>query len=416
MNTDIDFLVREAVFGTDGNKKAARQCILGCAKEVHTFPASIYKIYKARGREEIPTDFTVPALNLRGMTYDVARILFQTAKKLKVGVFIFELARSEMGYTDQMPGEFAAIILAAAVKESWNGPVFIQGDHFQTKSKRPGEPAEGEINAIENLIEESIGAGFYNIDIDTSTLVDLEKNTEAQRQKPNFENCAYLTNFIRSIKLPNTTISVGGEIGHIGGKNSTVEDFEAFMRGFEPLEKNPELGLSKISVQTGTSHGGIILPNGSLAEVNVDFSILKSISKACRQRYQMAGCVQHGASTLPDDLFYKFPETETAEIHLSTGIQNLIFDHESFPKDLLTDIYTWLEKEELSEMENGWTEEQFRYKLRKKAWGKFKKEIWSINESTKQQIGEALAEKFTGWFKELNVTNTFDLVSRLITK
>ena len=36
--------------------------------------------------------------------------------------------------------------------------------------------------------------------------------------------------------------------------------------------------------------------------------------------YGLAGAVQHGASTLPDELFHRFPAVETAEIHLATGL------------------------------------------------------------------------------------------------
>jgi len=45
----------------------------------------------------------------------------------------------------------------------------------------------------------------------------------------------------------------------------------------------------------------------------------------------MGGAVQHGASTLPDDMFDLFPKKGTMEVHLATGFQNIIFDSASFP-------------------------------------------------------------------------------------
>jgi hypothetical protein len=46
----------------------------------------------ARGRGEVK-GFTVPAINIRGMTYDVARAIFRAAHKIKCGAFLFELDR-----------------------------------------------------------------------------------------------------------------------------------------------------------------------------------------------------------------------------------------------------------------------------------------------------------------------------------
>ena len=47
------------------------------------------------------------------------------------------------------------------------------------------------------LIKEELAAGFYNIDIDASTLVDLEKPTLAEQQELNTTLAADFTAFIR---------------------------------------------------------------------------------------------------------------------------------------------------------------------------------------------------------------------------
>ena len=89
--------------------------------------------------------------------------------------------------------------------------------------------------------------------------------------------------------------------------------------------------ISKVSIQTGTSHGGVPLPDGSMAKVSIDFDTLDRLSTVARDEYGMAGCVQHGASTLPDDAFHHFPEHGTAEIHLATGFQNILYDGGGLP-------------------------------------------------------------------------------------
>ena len=85
----------------------------------------------------------------------------------------------------------------------------------------------------------------------------------------------------------------------------------------------------------------------------------------------MAGAVQHGASTLPETAFNNFPRTETAEIHLATNFQNMLYDH--LPAALRDEIYDWLRENAKDERKATDTDEQFFYKTRKKALGPFKR-------------------------------------------
>jgi fructose/tagatose bisphosphate aldolase len=331
-----------------------------------------------------------------------------------VGAFIFEIARSEIGYTLQRPGEYATCLLAAAISEGFQGPVFIQGDHFQVRRRMYREDPEAEISEIRELIQEAVNAGFLNIDIDASTLVDLDKPSLEEQQAKNYQVTAEMTQFIRGIEPEGTTISVGGEIGEIGKGNSTVADLRAFMDGYLRRLGTNVRGISKISVQTGTSHGGVVLPDGSIAQVNIDFKTLEELSKLAREEYDMGGAVQHGASTLPDEAFDMFPQVGTVEVHLATGFQNLIYDSPHFPKDLLDDIYKHVAAQYSQERKPGETEEQFLYKTRKKAFGDFKKEMWSLPEKNLREIMRELENRFSLIFRKLNVVNTADLVNRFV--
>src|SRR5687767_15386198 len=118
----MDALVRRAVFGEQAEKDAARWLIWELGQAVGVRPASIHDLYLARGRGEV-NGFTVPAINVRGMSYDTARAIFRTANKLEAGAFICEIARSEIAYTGQRPPEYVAVILAAALREGFRGPV-----------------------------------------------------------------------------------------------------------------------------------------------------------------------------------------------------------------------------------------------------------------------------------------------------
>ena len=412
----IDSLVEKAVFGTDDQtREEYRQLTRKLASTRGIFPASIQALYEAAGRGAYH-GITVPAINLRGLTYQAARAVFRAALKHNVGAFTFEIARSEIGYTRQRPVEYATCVLAAAMREEFQGPVFIQGDHFQVNRSKYNSDPEKEINTIRELIREAVNAGFFNIDIDASTMVDLEKDSLEQQQEKNCQITADMTKFIRSFEPQGVTVSVGGEIGEVGKRNSTVEELSAFMSGYLALLGPNIKGISKISVQTGTTHGGVVLPDGSIASVKLDFETLRELSKVSREEYGMGGAVQHGASTLPDEAFNLFPEVDAVEVHLATGFQNLIYDSPHFPKELLLKINRHLAENYSDERKAEDTEEQFLYKTRKKAWGDFKKEIWSIPEQNLEKIRDMLEQRFALLFQKLNVVDTVDLVRKYVVR
>src|SRR6185295_367737 len=228
----IDTLVRIAVFAVDpAERDRARRTIHIAAIERGIFTASIQGLYDAVARGRV-AGFTVPAHNLRGLIYDSARAAFRAAKALNVGAFIFEISRGEMDYCFVRPAEYSACVLAAAMREDWKGPVFIQGDHFQFPAKAYVENPAKVVEDIKAATREAVDAGFLNIDIDPSTLVRLDRPTLKGQQRDNYERAAELTEFIRSIQPPGVEISVGGEIGEVGKHNSTVEEFEAFFEGY----------------------------------------------------------------------------------------------------------------------------------------------------------------------------------------
>jgi fructose-bisphosphate aldolase class II len=410
----LDAVVRQAVFGDDAEREFARWLLWEIGQAVGTRPASIHDLYMARGRGETH-GFTVPAMNVRGASYDTARSIFRTANQLDAGAFILEIARSEIAYTDQRPSEYVAVMIAAALREGFRGPIFIQGDHFQVSAKKYAVDPVAEVGAVKQLAVEAIHAGFYNIDVDTSTLVDLSQQSLDEQQRANYETAVDITKYVRSLEPTGVTISIGGEIGEVGTENSTPEELHAFMRGFNQAlsEAAPNVaGLSKISVQSGTSHGGVVLADGSIADVALDLETLRKLGEIAREEYGLAGAVQHGASTLPDTAFHNFPRTETAEIHLATNFQNMLYDH--LPAELRQEIYAWLDVNAKDERKPTDTPEQFYYKTRKKALGPFKRRLWDLSADVKAKLAGAYDAKFTFLFTQLAVGNTKGTVKKFV--
>ncbi len=408
----MDELVRTAVFGDGMAKEYARWMIWELGQAVGVRPASIHDLYAARGRHEV-SGFTVPAINVRMATYDTARSMFRTAIRMKAGAIIVEIARSEIAYTDQRPAEYVSVMLAAAMREGFRGPLFVQGDHFQVNHKKYAVNPQPEVEGVKALVREAVGAGFYNIDIDTSTLVDLSKDSLAEQQRLNYEVGIDILGEVRRVQPPGITISVGGEIGEVGTENSTVGELRAYMDGFiAHLPKGVE-GLAKISVQSGTSHGGTVLADGSIAAVKLDLDTLETLGKVARDEYGLAGAVQHGASTLPDTAFHNFPTRETAEIHLATNFQNMLFDH--LPDSLRTAMYQWLLENAGDERKPTDSDEQFFYKTRKKAIGPFKRQVWDLPAAVKATLAAAYDEKFRFLFEQLAIGNTAAITNTYVT-
>jgi fructose/tagatose bisphosphate aldolase len=413
----IDALTHTAVFGADPEVRGTARWVLhSLAQAAGIRFASIHDLYIAMGRGETG-GFTVPAINVRAMSYDTGRAVMRAAKKLNAGAFILEIARSEIGYTEQRPHEYATVMLAAALREGFRGFLFLQGDHVQTNAKKYNSPdRDKELDILRALIKEEMSAGFYNIDIDTSTLVDLEKATLDEQQKVNCELAAEFTEFIRKHEPSGVTVSVGGEIGEVGGKNSDVHELHAFMKGYLAALKRRGAnltGISKISVQTGTAHGGFIDSSGKLlTDVKIDLDTLRELSRVAREDYGLGGAVQHGASTLPPDAFDAFPKVGACEIHLATNFQNMVYDQ--MPSSLRDEMYAWTREHASEERKSKDTEEMFIYKARKKAIGPFKKQLWNLSAAEREKIGKTLEEQFTFLMTKLKVGGTMDAVKKYV--
>ncbi len=397
----IDEQVKNLALSRAENRRPLATRIFHSATEMGVFPASIAHVYSALKKNQIQP-MTIPAINLRGMTYDLARSIWQVILDKNAGAVIFELAPSEMTASDQTPEEYAAIILAAACREGYQGPVFLQGDHFHIDSPES-------IPDIQKLCLKAISAGFYQIDLDAAALTNQHAITSKEVQLPNAKVTATLTNFIRSNQFSGAHITLGGEVGEIGGQNTTIEDLNGFMASFL-AELQPGIkGLDKISVQTGTRHGGIVLKDGRLATMPLDLNMAQKLSKTAREDYDIAGLVQHGASTLSMEQLAQLPEAGIIEVHLATQIQNIVFDHPDFPTGLLNQMRTTLmpashgaEGEKIKSEDNLSDAQRF-YHARWSAWGAFKRELWELPDHQKKSIQSSLQEWVIQLFAALRI-------------
>ena len=235
-----------------------------------------------------------------------------------------------------------------------------------------------------------------------------------EQQRLNAELTARFTRLVREVEPKGVTISVGAEIGEVGAHNTTPDELRAFMATYPKVlaAAGAGAGITKVSVNSGTYHGGKVLPDGTLAKVPVAFDTLAEISRVGRTEFGLAGAVQHGASTLPMDYFGKFPESGTVEIHLALGFNNLIFDHPKLPQAVKDEIRAYCFTHHANERKPDQTEAQFIYTTRKKAWAGMKQRFWDLPADIQETLMGSLEEMFRDMFERMRVGGTNDLVAK----
>jgi len=400
-------LAKLANFGNRAEQAWAQWLIRELSLLSGIYPASLHNLYGAMARGELPKQFTLPAINLRGLTFDLALAAFRQAKNRNAGAIIFELARSEKGYTGQNLRQYAASIFAAAIAAGWTGPVFVQGDHFQIKASKFATDPDDEVRVIQDLILEAFDAWIYNIDVDTSTLVDLSQRTLRLQQRANAVWTAHFLNWIRANQPIGVHVSVGGEIGEVGMQNSTTRELIAYMTELElALGRKPD--LSKISIQTGTRHGGIKLPDGSMAPVQLDTRAMRLVGNYARDHHEMI-IVQHGASTSSDKTFPVIRIAGAGECHLATDFMTRLLDN--VPLGIAGDMKRWL-------LANGHlpkekqTEAQWWHDVAKQALGAHSQAIWSMPEWNRGQAVLDVERRFELIFEAFDIADTAPLVAQ----
>jgi hypothetical protein len=450
----IDKLVYDATFNPNAEVVAlSRKLIKDIAAAQGAVLGSVYDLYVQKAKD--PTNYSVPAINIRGDAYNTAQAVFESAIENKVGIFIAEIAKSEIGYTGQRPEEYKTTILAAAIKYGWNQPVYIQGDHFQIDLKKYKVNSDEARNEIKKLIREAMLAGFFQIDLDMSVLVDFDRATELEQQKENGTESAILTAYVRALERElgldklGIVINLGAEIGEIGKgvekakqRNSTVADLKAFLTVYraELAKLSQEAGyelkpITKIAVQTGTKHGGIRNAEGKLVSAKINFNTLADVGEAAREE-GLSGDVQHGASTVDTRAFVifagnkapqgfeisedllnaegakKLATNPTAEVHLATQYQDVIYDHPAFPAMLRQKIREFIFDKVGIKTDEAGAEGKYTDN-RKTAWGPFKQHLWNMPSDVHGAIRTSLRAQFDTVFTNLGVKNSHEYVSKV---
>lgn len=418
----VDKVVYTTVFSTDDALKAkTRRIIYHLAKDLGIYSASIQPFYKAFAQGSIK-NVTVPAISMKTLTYDLCRCVFRVAKTQNAAAFTFELSYGESQYTKQTPEEFVAVILGAAIKEKYTGPIFIQGGPCTFDPIAYKKDRSKELTRVKDWVERLIAAGFCNIAIDGSTLIETSNPSLHAQQKENVYVTAEVTKFIRdreqkrhAAKLTkghsdsiiqctdDAPIAISAAIEYTNDDENTLETVESFMNHY--LYQIPhKTGISNLCVKTPTVKKNTKKPG-------VNLNLLESIGQIAREAYGLAGPTLQNTS-LPVTQYEKFVKTRIVEAHLSTAFQDEVFD--ALPANLRGEMYAWVKKAHAYFREPDWNDEEFIHYKREKAFGLFKKKLWHLSDEEKKPIIHAVETYIGRLFEALSVANTKKSVEKYV--
>ena len=333
-------------------------------------------------------------------SYDTGRALFAAARDLKVGALIFEIARSEIGYTDQRPAEYVAVLTAAAIKEGWTGPLFIQGDHFQVNAKKYAADPEPEVRAVRDLIREAIHAGFYNIDVDTSTLVDLSQGRLDEQQELNYQPLR------RAHRLHPRATSRRASPSPSAARSARSAPRTPRRRSCAPTWTATSASWSACSAKRGSDARGALqdlrpvrhLARRRRAARRLDrrggdrlrdaADPLRHRPRRVRPRRRGAARRLHAARSPPSAASRRSrrPRSTSPPASRTSSSTTLRSPASSASGCTSTAAPSFPDERKPTD-----TEEQFIYKTRKKALGAFKRELWELPEANRAEIREGAA-------------------------
>ncbi len=413
----IDTLVYNALFNTDLRiREVSKWVVHAAALYLGAVPSSIQNLYQARSQEDY-TSKTLLALNIRGLTYDTARAVFRTLKTLDCTATLFEYGVDEAAITDQSPSEFVCCVLAAAIKESYSGPVFLQAGRFRFNGKNYLKNATEERTTVRNHIKELIDSGFYNIDVDTSRLVQSSRQTLAEKLRDCFEELANMTAYIRELQPKEIVVAMGGRTTVLEGTQTIEEELEVLLDGYFTSLKRQGVhldGIVKVGIHAGITEGSRPLPDGRVVHVQADAKTIETLNDLAIRQYRLGGVVLHEISTLTEQSLKQLPTMQVLEAHATSNLQDCILDSPHLPEELRQEIHGYLKDSHRALWREGITEEQFLYATRKACFGPFKKKFWDLDSDVKAALIEKLQEKITALLHTFALAETKALVREFV--
>jgi len=328
----------------------------------------------------------VMAANIR--IQHTLRGIMEAAKEMDAAM-LFEIAKSEVGYTDQQPEEYARFCRQVAREIDFNTPYCIHGDHTTVSENTPAA-----IASAEDLIRKEVEAGFTSFAIDASHNFDLNAKTTRGQLADNIEITIRLAKLIEKLMeakgKTRTDYSLECEVGEIGkidpetGKQelTTVDEAVTFIKALHENAVYPDL----LAMNNGTIHGNVYDANGNIIPLlGIDDKRTREVANAIAPLG--VKIAQHGITGTPLELMNKLIDAGIVKGNVATNWQNIAI--ENLPADLVKRMEDWtMEKHgaAVKAKKPNMSDKEIIGKNIKHAIKPFKQEIADIDDYYKQKI------------------------------
>lgn len=398
----VDRLAITAALGdSEDVKEMARFLIRASAISHNIWCDSVSPIFLGIGQGKYQ-GFTIPAINLRGITYYLARRVFHSARRQKAGPIVFQLSSSEMDITGQPPSEYVSCILAAALRENYSGPVFLQASRIGTRDQKTDSLDLPDIKPSA-LIADAIASGIFNLEFECSD--DLDETVK-------------LISEIRMHQPDGVSIAVGCTIPLPKSRQTAVQELLGFVTGLKTRLQDLKINESvcKINLVCNSDPMGSDFLDQDQMTGMLDFNRLGALSEILREQLGMAGPVLSSSHEIQADFFDQVATYKISELKMETWIQDLILNHDRFPTGLREEIRAYLETEYTHLRKADWSDQHFYNNLRSRAWKPYKKTLWSLDHRTRLTISNSFEDRIKLLFENLHVGLNKKLVNRLYKK
>jgi len=395
----IDVLFQTALFAESEDVKSfSHWLIREIGKQTDNFPASLHSLYQTLNddSEIVPHKIVIPAIDISGMTYEMARAVFRARQQTDTGPVIIELDDSNLIPDTEQLSEHVLSVIAAAIKEQhaengW-GPIFIKRN-LEIQVNRSSDDLEEKLRDITDNIDQLLDAGIYNINIDASVRNGEEANIESNLAE-NARMTAELLRYIRSKEPKNTTVTVSGTLTLPENQANAPEQLRTFMQEFQQQSRNEDsendlVGITTINLRSTNISDSDSGANDQVTGSDFNPDMLKNLSKIAREEFDLFGIVPRDISQLSAQTFSDIFNALAIEFHSSRNFLNFVLDHPRFPHHLRNQIRTDFQEKNLIQIQQ---------------------HLWNIEPQSLRVIMHDLENEFITLFNQMGIAHSAHLL------
>lgn len=362
---------------------------------------SLAGLYAALARGLAPP-VTVPLLRACVLPYDVARAVLRAARDHASEALAFAFGPEDASDTGLSVLDYASCVLAAALRERHGGPIFLRFGPLRVRSAAFALDAGAELSRLETLASDAVEAGFLNVHVDGSRLVDPGASTPLDKVALAAAVSGRLGAHVRGVRPRGGDVCLVSGIGDPGGREAVVDAARAFLDAFEVAlhtRAGRVPGLSALSLRHSTE-GPYELP------VDPDLDLLREAGEVVSHDYRIGGTSIGDVTPLEQGRLSTLPPARVREAELSLALQDAVLDHPAFPLHIRDELHRRVDTQLRAERRPGEDAGDFRRRNRRRLLAPFLRELFDLDAAARDAIAGDLRTRAGGWIAQLGGTNT----------